>query len=48
MRLAQEGSETFYAGEGGVYFAEPGYAHVETSVVDPVVLVTQGEDRPGW
>lgn len=47
MRVEQDGSETFYADEGGVYFVEPGYVHVETSVVDPVVLVTQGEDRPG-
>ena len=31
---------------GGCYFVEPGDTHTETAVVDSIVLVTQGEDRP--
>ena len=31
---------------GGCYFVEPGDSHKETAVVETLVLVTQGEDRP--
>jgi len=31
---------------GECYFVEAGDTHVETAVVDSLVLVTQGEDRP--
>ncbi len=30
---------------GGCYFVEPGDTHMETAVVDSLVLVTQAEDR---
>ncbi len=33
---------------GGCYFVEPGDTHTETAVIDSTVLVTQGEDRPGF
>ncbi|WP_037196800.1 MULTISPECIES: cupin domain-containing protein [unclassified Rhodococcus (in: high G+C Gram-positive bacteria)] len=48
MRVQQEGTEDFDALPGSVYFLDPGYAHVEMAVEDTTVLVTQGEDRPGW
>jgi quercetin dioxygenase-like cupin family protein len=31
---------------GGCYFVEPGDSHRETAIVETLVLVTQGEDRP--
>jgi quercetin dioxygenase-like cupin family protein len=48
MRVQQDGSEEFDATPGTVYFLDPGFAHVETAVEETTVLVTQGEDRPGW
>jgi quercetin dioxygenase-like cupin family protein len=48
MRVEQKGSEVIDARSGSVYFLDPGHPHVETAVEDTVVLVTQGEDRPGW
>lgn len=47
MHVAQHpASFTVRAGE--VYFLEPGYPHEETALADALLLVTQGEDRPGW
>jgi quercetin dioxygenase-like cupin family protein len=48
MRVDQEGSDTINATSGSVYFLDPGHPHIETAVEDTIVLVTQGEDRPGW
>ena len=48
LRIEQEGAETFTAQSGEVYFLDPGHQHVETALTDTLVLVTQGEDRPGW
>ena len=48
MRVEQERSGTINATSGSVYFLDPGYPHVETAVEETIVLVTQGEDRPGW
>ena len=48
MRVEQHGSDTINVTGGGVYFLDPGHPHVETAVEDTIVLVTQGEDRPGW
>lgn len=48
MRVTQENADPFEARSGSVYFVNPGFAHVETAVVDSLLLVTQGEDRPGW
>lgn len=33
---------------GGCYFVEPGDTHSEAALVDSLVLVTQGEDRPDF
>lgn len=43
-----QGARTFTARAGDVYFLDPGHAHVETATRDSLLLVTQGEDRPGW
>ena len=48
MRVTQENAVPFQAPSGSVYFVNPGFAHVETAMVDTLLLVTQGEDRPGW
>jgi len=48
MRVEQEGSEDIQADVGTVYFVNPHYPHVETALVETIILVTQGEDRPGW
>jgi quercetin dioxygenase-like cupin family protein len=48
MQVEQEGSEALRVESGGVYFLNPGYPHVETALVDTIVFVTQGEDRPEW
>lgn len=43
-----QGDRAFSARGGDVYFLDPGHPHVEAAVVDSLLLVTQGEDRPGW
>lgn len=48
MRVEQEGQEPREIGSGGIYFVTAGESHVETAVVDTLLLVTQGEDRPGF
>lgn len=48
MRVQQDGSAEFDARPGSVYFLDPNYPHTETALEETVVLVTQGEDRPGW
>ena len=48
MKIEQEGSEDIEAVAGSVYFLDPHYPHIETALTDTLVLVTQGEDRPGW
>lgn len=48
MRVEQEGSEDIEANVGSVYFVNPHYPHTETALIETIVLVTQGEDRPGW
>ncbi|MBN9083308.1 MAG: cupin 2 conserved barrel domain protein [Rhizobiales bacterium 62-17] len=48
MQVEQQGSETIRVEGGGVYFLDPGYPHIETALTETIVLVTQGEDRPGW
>jgi quercetin dioxygenase-like cupin family protein len=45
MRVEQQGSQTIEVEGGGVYFLNPGHEHVETALLDTIVLVTQGEDR---
>ena len=40
----REGKLTIRSGE--CYFVESGDTHIETALVDSLVLVTQGEDRP--
>jgi len=39
---------SFTVRAGEVYFLEPGHPHEETALEDSLLLVTQGEDRPGW
>jgi mannose-6-phosphate isomerase-like protein (cupin superfamily) len=46
IETAQDGVVRIAA--GGCYFVEPGERHKETAVQDSLVLVTQGEDRPGF
>jgi mannose-6-phosphate isomerase-like protein (cupin superfamily) len=46
IETAQDGMVRIAA--GGCYFVEPGETHKETAVQDSLVLVTQGEDRPGF
>lgn len=48
MKIEQEGVEDIEAVAGSVYFLDPHYPHTETALEDTLVLVTQGEDRPGW
>lgn len=43
-----QGARAFSARAGEVYFLDPGHPHVETALADSLLLVTQGEDRPGW
>ena len=47
MRVEQDGLAPREIGAGGIYFVTAGERHTETSLVDTLVLVTQGEDRPG-
>ena len=46
IETAQDGMVRIAA--GGCYFVEPGETHKEIAVQDTLVLVTQGEDRPGF
>ena len=46
IEVASEGDGKVSIAAGGCYFVEPGDTHVETALVDSLVLVTQGEDRP--
>jgi len=48
MKIEQEGVEDIVAKAGSVYFLDPHYPHTETALEETLVLVTQGEDRPGW
>lgn len=48
MKVEQEGSEVIHAQTGSVYFLDPHHPHTETATEETLVLVTQGEDRPGW
>jgi quercetin dioxygenase-like cupin family protein len=47
MRVEQDGEPTQEVAAGGCYFVGAGETHSETAVEDTLVLVTQGEDRPG-
>jgi quercetin dioxygenase-like cupin family protein len=48
MLVEQEGAPAFAVSAGDVYFIDPGFPHTETAAEDSLLLVTQGEDRPGW
>ena len=48
MRVEQDGKPERLVGAGGVYFVLADESHVETAIDDTLLLVTQGEDRPGW
>ncbi|MFJ3776319.1 cupin domain-containing protein [Streptomyces sp. NPDC090075] len=48
MLVQQDGSEDLEAQAGSAYFLDPHHPHVETALTETVLLVTQGEDRPGW
>lgn len=48
MRVEQDGSAPREIATGGVYFVTPGETHVETALIETLLLVTQGEDRPGF
>lgn len=48
VKVNQDVTTEFVAEAGSVYFLDPGYFHIETAVEDSTLLVTQGEDRPGW
>ena len=47
MKVKQDGEPDREIAAGGCYFVEAGETHVEIAVEDTLVLVTQGEDRPG-
>lgn len=47
MRVEQDGEDAREIGAGECYFVDAGESHAETALVDTMVLVTQGEDRPG-
>ena len=47
MLVTQTGQPDRHVGPGQCYFVEAGETHGEQAVQDTVVLVTQGEDRPG-
>ena len=48
MKIQTDEEGQVLISEGGCYFVEPGDTHMETAVVDTLVLVTQGEDRPDF
>lgn len=47
VRVEQEGLPDRDVGAGSCYFVDAGETHVEKALEDSLVLVTQGEDRPG-
>lgn len=47
MRVEQDGMAPREVAAGSCYFVDAGETHVEIAVEDTLVLVTQGEDRPG-
>lgn len=47
MRISQDGEPDREVKAGGCYFIDAGETHVEVAVADTLLLVTQGEDRPG-
>lgn len=47
MLVTQDGEPDRRVGPGQCYFVDAGETHAERAVEDTVVLVTQGEDRPG-
>ncbi|MFT5131556.1 MAG: quercetin dioxygenase-like cupin family protein [Gammaproteobacteria bacterium] len=46
MEIDTGQGEKINVAAGGCYFVEPGDTHMETALLDTLVLVTQGEDRP--
>lgn len=48
IRVDQEHADVIDVGSGAAYFLNPYYPHTETVLEEALVLVTQGEDRPGW
>jgi quercetin dioxygenase-like cupin family protein len=46
MEISGEEGEKDIIPAGGCYFVEPGDTHIETALLDTLVLVTQEEDRP--
>ena len=47
MEVSQDGEPAREIASGGCYFVDAGESHVEVALEDTLVLVTQGEDRPG-
>ncbi len=47
MRIEQDGEPAQEISAGGVYFVTAGETHDEIALENVLVLVTQGEDRPG-
>lgn len=47
MLVTQAGEPDRHVGPGQCYFVDAGETHSERAVQDTLVLVTQGEDRPG-
>lgn len=47
MLVTQAGEPERRVGPGQCYFVDAGETHSEQALRDTVVLVTQGEDRPG-
>ena len=46
MEVETDDDGTVRIEAGGCYFVEPGDTHIETALLDTLVLVTQEEDRP--
>lgn len=46
IEVETAGNGKLRIGSGECYFVESGDTHVETALVDSLVLVTQAEDRP--
>jgi len=47
MQVSQDGLPDCEVAAGSCYFVDAGETHVEVALEDTMVLVTQGEDRPG-
>lgn len=47
MLVIQDGEPERRVGPGQCYFVDAGETHAERALQDTLVLVTQGEDRPG-